>query len=192
MHRFADDDFCASHVSTIGVDFKVRTVKRDDGKSIKLQLWDTAGQERFRTITTAYYRNADGIILVYSSASMNSFKNISHWISEIERYSKEGCCTMMIANKSDLKSQRQVDAQEAAEVTTQLGIPLIETSAKDAIGVEEAFFKMVDQIHNSKLAHQLKRPSRTADSGKSKEVFELTENRFTTAAAWLMTRCSIM
>ena len=99
---------------------------------------------------------------------------------------------MMIANKSDLKSQRQVDAQEAVEVTTQLGIPLIETSAKDAIGVEEAFFKMVDQIHNSKLAHQLKRPSRTADSGKSKEVFELTENRFTTAAAWLMTRCSIM
>lgn len=62
--RFADDTYTESYISTIGVDFKIRTVELD-GKTIKLQIWDTAGQERFRTITSSYYRGAHGIIIVY-------------------------------------------------------------------------------------------------------------------------------
>ncbi|KAI8546687.1 hypothetical protein RHMOL_Rhmol07G0139200 [Rhododendron molle] len=60
--RFADDSYLESYISTIGVDFKIRTVEQD-GKTIKLQIWDTAGQERFRTITSSYYRGAHGIIV---------------------------------------------------------------------------------------------------------------------------------
>ncbi|XP_040940231.1 ras-related protein RIC1 [Gossypium hirsutum] len=60
--RFADDSYVESYISTIGVDFKIRTVKQD-GKTIKLQNRDTAGQERFRTITISYYRGAHGIIM---------------------------------------------------------------------------------------------------------------------------------
>uniref|UniRef100_A0A4W5P798 Uncharacterized protein n=1 Tax=Hucho hucho TaxID=62062 RepID=A0A4W5P798_9TELE len=55
--RFADDTYTESYISTIGVDFKIRTIELD-GKTIKLQIWDTAGQERFRTITSSYYRGA--------------------------------------------------------------------------------------------------------------------------------------
>uniref|UniRef100_A0A672H6H7 small monomeric GTPase n=1 Tax=Salarias fasciatus TaxID=181472 RepID=A0A672H6H7_SALFA len=62
--RFADDSYTDSYISTIGVDFKIRTVDMD-GKTVKLQIWDTAGQERFRTITSSYYRGAHGIIIVY-------------------------------------------------------------------------------------------------------------------------------
>ncbi|XP_029470508.1 protein cornichon homolog 2-like isoform X1 [Rhinatrema bivittatum] len=62
--RFADDTYTESYISTIGVDFKIRTIELD-GKTIKLQIWDTAGQERFRTITSSYYRGAHGIIVVY-------------------------------------------------------------------------------------------------------------------------------
>ena len=62
--RFADDTYTPSYISTIGVDFKIRTIELD-GKTIKLQIWDTAGQERFRTITSSYYRGAHGIIVVY-------------------------------------------------------------------------------------------------------------------------------
>ncbi len=193
--RFADDSFCQSHLSTIGVDFKVRSLRRDDGKIIKLQLWDTAGQERFRTITTAYYRNADGIILVYSSADRNSFENVSHWMSEIQRYS-HGCVQLLVANKSDLVSSRQVDPSQATEAAESLGIPYIETSAKDALNVEAAFYKMVDQITENRLAcHRTpiyKSPNHKGKACKTGEVVELAEGRFTSVAAWLTSRCSIM
>jgi len=62
--RFSEDSFTPSFITTIGIDFKIRTIELD-GKRVKLQIWDTAGQERFRTITTAYYRGAMGILLVY-------------------------------------------------------------------------------------------------------------------------------
>jgi Ras-related protein Rab-8A len=73
--RFSDDTFTTSFITTIGIDFKIRTVELD-GKRIKLQIWDTAGQERFRTITTAYYRGAMGILLVYDVTDESSFNSM--------------------------------------------------------------------------------------------------------------------
>merc|ERR1712217_610616 len=76
--RFADDTYSESYISTIGVDFKIRTIEHD-GKTIKLQIWDTAGQERFRTITSSYYRGAHGIIVVYDVTDQESFNNVKTW-----------------------------------------------------------------------------------------------------------------
>merc|ERR1740130_870806 len=86
--RFADDTFTESYISTIGVDFKIRTVNLD-GKTVKLQIWDTAGQERFRTITSSYYRGAQGIIIVYDVTDKDSFSNVKQWLHEIDRYASE-------------------------------------------------------------------------------------------------------
>uniref|UniRef100_A0A3P9HPC8 small monomeric GTPase n=1 Tax=Oryzias latipes TaxID=8090 RepID=A0A3P9HPC8_ORYLA len=83
LFRFADDAFNSTFISTIGIDFKIRTIDLN-GKKIKLQIWDTAGQERFRTITTAYYRGAMGIMLVYDITNEKSFENIKNWIRNIE------------------------------------------------------------------------------------------------------------
>lgn len=74
--RFSEDSFTPSFITTIGIDFKIRTIELD-GKRVKLQIWDTAGQERFRTITTAYYRGAMGILLVYDVTDERSFNSIS-------------------------------------------------------------------------------------------------------------------
>ncbi|QRV90945.1 Ras-related protein Rab-8A [Ceratobasidium sp. AG-Ba] len=76
-------------ITTIGIDFKIRTIELD-GKRIKLQIWDTAGQERFRTITTAYYRGAMGILLVYDVTDEKSFNNIRTWHANVEQHASEG------------------------------------------------------------------------------------------------------
>ncbi|CAL9763423.1 unnamed protein product [Musa acuminata subsp. burmannicoides] len=143
--REQDDSYVDSYISTIGVDFKIRTVELD-GKTIKLQIWDTAGQERFRTITSSYYRGAHGIIIVYDITEMESFNNIKQWLSEIDRYASDSVCKLLVGNKCDLVEDRVVETEKAKAFADSLGIPFIETSAKDSINVEKAFLTMCTEI----------------------------------------------
>eukprot|EP00268_Persea_americana_P017335 TRINITY_DN1834_c0_g1_i1.p1 TRINITY_DN1834_c0_g1~~TRINITY_DN1834_c0_g1_i1.p1 ORF type:complete len:202 (+),score=33.54 TRINITY_DN1834_c0_g1_i1:231-836(+) len=143
--RFADDSYMDSYISTIGVDFKIRTIEVD-GKTVKLQIWDTAGQERFRTITSSYYRGAHGIIIVYDVTEMESFNNVKQWLSEIDRYASDSVCKLLVGNKCDLVGNKVVDTQMAKAYADELGIPFLETSAKDSINVEQAFLTMAGEI----------------------------------------------
>ena len=149
--RFADDSWTDSHISTIGVDFKIKTLNCD-GKIIKLQIWDTAGQERFRTITSSYYRGAQGIILVFDCTDMESFNNVKQWLGEIDRYACENVNRLLVGNKSDLTSKRAVETASAKEFADSLGIPFLETSAKNATNVEEAFITMAGEIKNRMIS----------------------------------------
>jgi len=143
--RFADDTYTESYISTIGVDFKIRTIELD-GKTIKLQIWDTAGQERFRTITSSYYRGAHGIIVVFDVTDLESFNNVKQWLHEIDRYASENVNKLLVGNKCDLTSKRAVTTEQAKEFADQLGIEYLETSAKNATNVEKAFTTMAAQI----------------------------------------------
>ncbi|CCD16567.1 unnamed protein product [Trypanosoma congolense IL3000] len=143
--RFADDSYTESYISTIGVDFKIRTLNLD-GKVIKLQIWDTAGQERFRTITSSYYRGAHGIIIVYDTTDMESFNNVKSWLSEIDKFASESVNKLLVGNKCDLVTKKAVDTQMAQEFADSLGIPFLETSAKEAANVEKAFVEMAKNI----------------------------------------------
>jgi len=145
--RFADDTYTDSYISTIGVDFKIRTVDLDT-KTIKLQIWDTAGQERFRTITSSYYRGAHGIIIVYDITDKESFDNVRQWLFEIDRYASESVRKLLVGNKSDLKNKRAVEYETAKAFADELNIPFLETSAKNATNVEQAFLTMAAQIKN--------------------------------------------
>ncbi|KAI3363172.1 hypothetical protein L3Q82_011541, partial [Scortum barcoo] len=143
--RFADDTYTESYISTIGVDFKIRTIELD-GKTIKLQIWDTAGQERFRTITSSYYRGAHGIIVVYDVTDQESFNNVKQWLQEIDRYASENVNKLLVGNKCDLTTKKVVDYTTAKEFADSLGIPFLETSAKNATNVEQAFMTMAAEI----------------------------------------------
>ncbi|KAG6791500.1 hypothetical protein POTOM_000621 [Populus tomentosa] len=145
--RFADDSYLESYISTIGVDFKIRTVEQD-GKTIKLQIWDTAGQERFRTITSSYYRGAHGIIIVYDVTDQESFNNVKQWLNEIDRYASENVNKLLVGNKSDLTANKVVSYETAKAFADEIGIPFMETSAKNAINVEQAFMAMAADIKN--------------------------------------------
>ena len=108
--------------------------------------WDTAGQERFRTITSSYYRGAQGIILVFDCTEAESFNNVKQWLSEIDRYACENVNKLLVCNKIDLVDRRVVDEPTATEFANSMNIPYIETSAKNAVNVDEAFSMMAKSI----------------------------------------------
>ncbi|KAL8284145.1 hypothetical protein RQP46_004894 [Phenoliferia psychrophenolica] len=143
--RFCDDAWTPSFITTIGIDFKIRTIELE-GKRIKLQIWDTAGQERFRTITTAYYRGAMGILLVYDVTDERSFDNIRTWHANVEQHASEGVNKVLIGNKCDWTEKKVITEQQGQELADELGLRYLETSAKTNINVEEAFFALARDI----------------------------------------------
>ena len=143
--RFADDTFTESYMSTIGVDFKIKTIKHEND-IVKLQIWDSAGQERFKTITAAYYRGAHGIVTVYDVTNQDSFDNVQSWLKEIDRNAGENCRKLLIGNKSDLERQRQVSYEMGSSFAKQLNIPFLETSAKSDLFIKQAFETMAGEI----------------------------------------------
>ncbi|CBY00063.1 GTPase Ypt2 [Plenodomus lingam] len=143
--RFSEDSFTPSFITTIGIDFKIRTIELD-GKRVKLQIWDTAGQERFRTITTAYYRGAMGILLVYDVTDQRSFENIRTWFSNVEQHATEGVNKILIGNKCDWEEKRAVSTEQGQALADELGIPFLEVSAKSNINVDKAFYSLASDI----------------------------------------------
>ena len=143
---------------TIGVDFKVKTIDLRR-KRLKLTIWDTAGQERFRTLTSTYYRGAQGIILVYDVTRRATFTDLSDvWLKEVDRYStNKDCIKMLIGNKVDLEeSARVVTKKEGIAFARQHGCLFLEASAKTSINVQRCFDELVHKIMDT--------PSLTADT----------------------------
>jgi len=161
--RFCDDSFTTTFIATIGIDFKIRTIDLD-GKKIKLQIWDTAGQERFRTITTAYYRGAMGILLVYDVTEQKSFDAIRTWVRNIEQHASDGVNQILIGNKCDATEKRVITNEKGRELANEFKIPYLETSAKNNINVEEAFVTLAKEI-KKRLIDTAEDPSKSGKAG---------------------------
>ena len=125
-------------MNSIGVDFKLKNIEVDN-KKVKLQIWDTAGQERFRTITTSYYKGAQGIVIVYDITDSNSFEHVKSWMNDIDKFAKEGVFKILVGNKCDLIDKRQVPKERGKQLADSYGIPFIETSAKSNENIEKLF-----------------------------------------------------
>jgi len=134
-----------SHLSSYFSLQKIRTINLDE-KTVKLQIWDTAGQERFRTITSSYYRGAQGIIIVYDVTDKDSFNNVRQWLHEIDRYASENVQKLLVGNKSDLVEKRETTEEEAKRMAEEEGMTYMETSAKNSTNVEKAFMTMATEI----------------------------------------------
>jgi len=147
VQRFKSGMFTERYTNTIGVDFAMKTVLID-GKRIKLQIWDTAGQERFRTITQSYYRSANGVLLVYDITKRSSFLSLQKWVEEIRRYTANNVSWILIGNKCDFESLREVEQTEAlamAELVPEI-VLVMETSAKDNTNVEQSFVELATEL----------------------------------------------
>ena len=189
LYRFVDNSWDENFVPTIGVDFvriyinniyiqKLKTLEIN-GKKVKLQIWDTAGQERFKNITASYYRGGHGVLVVYDITDRESFTNLNSWLIEIEKNANKNVFKLLIGNKSDLESQRQVQFDEGKAFAESNGMKFIETSAKTDQKVKEAFETLTKEIIKDNLnknkplsdeeKHKIKLNSNTTDINKTKK-----------------------
>jgi small GTP-binding protein len=144
--RFSDETFTENHISTIGLDYRLKMVSVNEAK-IKLQIWDTAGQDRFRAITKNYYKGAHGIILLYDVTNINSFNNIKNWISQIKENSTEKVKICLVGNKCDMTGMRKIQYEDGEKLAQEHDLKFIESSAKNNINVEETFKYLIDEIY---------------------------------------------
>lgn len=145
MWRFSDDVFNHTYISTIGIDFKLRTIDVQ-GQKVRLQVWDTAGQERFHAISVSYYRTAAGIMLVYDITRRRSFENIAKWLRKIDEHAKEDVIKLLIGNKCDMEQPRAVMREEGEKLADEYDMPFFETSAKENESIKEAFECIAEEI----------------------------------------------
>ena len=152
--RYCDKTFQDAHLSTIGLDYRVKTMTLKNKKNIKLQIWDTAGQDRFRAITKNYYKGANGIILIYDVTNLQTYENVKNWITQIREETNPNVVIYLAGNKIDIpQEERAVKTEEGKEIANEYKLQFKETSAKDGINVNEVFQELVEKIDevNSKL-----------------------------------------
>jgi len=145
--QFTDKRFQPVHDLTIGVEFGARMINIE-GKQVKLQIWDTAGQEAFRSITRSYYRGAAGALLVYDITRRDTFNHLTTWLEDARQHSNSNMVIMLIGNKSDLEARRDVKREEGEAFAREHGLIFMETSAKTAANVEEAFINTAREIYD--------------------------------------------
>ncbi|XP_054715076.1 ras-related protein Rab-43-like [Uloborus diversus] len=147
VQRFKSGTYVERHGNTIGVDFAMRTLTINK-KRIKLQIWDTAGQERFRTITQSYYRSAHGVIMAYDITKRPSFLHLPQWVDEVRNYTESDVPLLLIGNKCDLESEREVPFEEALSLQAQTPelVAVLETSAREDTNIESAFSTLAAEL----------------------------------------------
>ena len=146
LMRYSDNVFVENYITTIGLDYKLKTIKLDSGKVIKAQLWDTAGQDKYRTIAKNYYKGSHGILLLYDITKISSFENIREWIQDIRQEVSPKSIIFLIGNKIDLTDQRKISKEQGEELAEEFKIPFFEASAKSGENVDEVFKALYEKI----------------------------------------------
>ena len=174
--RYTKNEFMPDMRATIGVEFGFKFLKIDN-LQLKIQIWDTAGIERYRSLTSAYYKGAKGVIVVYDICRKKSFESIDRWIDDFKSKANEDAVILLIGNKSDLNEQREVGIEEAASIAQKKNLAFMETSAKDNNNVEKAFLTLFEKImkiykeKNSDIINDIeenKKKSSGGNHGRSK------------------------
>eukprot|EP00826_Nyctotherus_ovalis_P060029 TRINITY_DN8397_c0_g1_i11.p1 TRINITY_DN8397_c0_g1~~TRINITY_DN8397_c0_g1_i11.p1 ORF type:complete len:198 (+),score=60.46 TRINITY_DN8397_c0_g1_i11:91-684(+) len=148
VKRYHDDTFTSHHLTTLGIDFIRKEIKRSATESVVVKIWDTAGQEKFRTITKSFYQQADGILLVFDLTDSKSFMKLNSWVATINETAGEGVIKFIVGNKLDLAELRVVDREEAMRTAGEYESKYYETSAKQNVGVEEVFSDLIEEVYN--------------------------------------------
>ena len=148
LSKYLRNEFDPNSKSTVGVEFGTKNITLENNK-IKLQIWDTAGQERYRSVTSAYYKGAKGAVLVYDITRKATFDSIDKWIPDLKTNGDSDIIIMLIGNKSDLESQRQVSLDEGKEKAENYKIAFLETSALNGTNIQRAFQELIEDVYKN-------------------------------------------
>ena len=150
--KYVDNFFPETHMATIGVEYKSKTINTDKYK-INLNIWDTAGQERFKSITRSFFNNTNGIVFVYDLTKKESFDGVKNWIKDSEPYGKFE--SVLCGNKLDLDNKREVKYDALKEYGLKKKMEVFETSAKNGMNLDKVFQKLIDLILKSRTEEEL-------------------------------------
>ncbi len=146
LMRYIDNTFQDIHMSTIGLDYKLKNVQLENGKMVKIQLWDTAGQDRFRSITKNYYKGAHGIILIYDITENKTFENVKNWMNQIKEEVSDKVTIVLVGNKIDVEEHRKVKTEQGESMAKDFGIMFFECSAKTGENINGIFNSLVRKV----------------------------------------------
>ena len=163
--KYISNKFDESSISTVGVDYMDKIIDYNKFK-IKLQIWDTSGEEKFRTITKNFYRNADGLLVVFDLTKKESYDHIKSWINEAKE-NNDKLKTILIGNKLDLKDERIVTIDVAKQFAEKNNLKYIETSAKDGTNINESFQAIIDLLFDGKSSEEILHEFTKQDSSLS-------------------------
>jgi Ras-related protein Rab-2A len=147
LFQFIEDRFKAGIEPTIGIEFGTKIIEVG-GKTVRLQIWDSAGQENYRSITRAYYRNTICTLLVYDVTSRKSFEDVKVWFDEARNFGNENMYFVLVGNKCELESNREVSASEGDKFSREHNMLFFETSAIQKINIDKAFSVVIEKILN--------------------------------------------
>ena len=169
--RYVDDSFDDSTLLSVGMDYRLKNVKTEDGTKVKLQIWDTCGQERYRSISKNYYKGANAIILVFSLIDKKSFDSVENWINQIKEEASESILIILVGNNSDLIEKRVISYEEAEKLAKEFNINYFECSAKTGENINVAFNDLIEQM--------VKKTDKTKDSTTQLNSENLGKNKKT-------------
>ena len=146
MSKYILNEFKTSYQSTLGVEFKSKEIYIDNSCCARIKIWDTCGQERFRAITRQYFRNSDGVFLVFDLTNKDTIKKLNIWLKDINDNINGDCVIFVIGNKVDVKTRDISLSEEAKQYANDKKLNYYEVSAKTGAGIINVFEKMTKKL----------------------------------------------
>ena len=150
LTQYVYEKFSEEIQPTLGVEFASKNAIVDN-KIYRIQIWDTAGAENFRSITRAYYKNSVCAFIVYDITRRETFENVKIWLEDIHNQCPQTAIMVLVGNKIDLESERQISYEEGANFAEKNNMSFFETSAKTGANIENLFLKSVEIINENIL-----------------------------------------
>ena len=147
LNRYINNTFEENCQCSVGVEFKVTSLILDNTTQVSLKIWDTSGQERYRALTRNYYKDSQGVILVYDVSSKTTFQHLKTWINDLEEFGSPDSQIIIVANKDDVsEAQRQVSKAEGEAFAEKQKLQFIEVSAKEGRNILILFEKITKKL----------------------------------------------